>query len=191
MKFIILFIPSLLILMLSCKESTYETGLSTLYPTKINDSTNFQDSLSSHCLDITFSENVPVGFSTKSIQGDICIEIEYRKYEHGLMALLITRNKWYKVIDSTLLTEEPCYVGTDTYFDPWIEINTNRNISVTDTTVHWRYGIIESGQFHGPPDSIINIKITGVRVIKKQEFSISKNGFIKRHKLSIEHTEVG
>jgi len=94
----------------------------------------------------------------------------FLKKKHGEIGPIIyTTDKTNKVIDTLFLFEKQVYVGTDSYYLPWITINKNLEITRTDTSYYYQPIIsLPEGKDVSVRDTFINI----------DRFQINKYGYI-------------
>jgi hypothetical protein len=95
-----------------------------------------------------------------------------KKKQGELGPIIYTTDIKNQAIDTLLLFDKQVYVGTDSYYLPWITINKNLEITRSDTSVHYQ-----------PTLSLSEGKTVTVRntLIHVDRFQINKFGyFIKK-----------
>lgn len=115
---------------------------------------------------------------TKKINyGDINLVLKYKEGDKS--SFIFSANENGQTIDSLTLFEQTPYYGTDTYYDPWIEINSDGSIIRTDTSIyHNTYKTIKQ---RGLKNSIIQIIYDTTITVDK--FSVDTKGkFLKLKK---------
>ncbi len=83
--------------------------------------------------------------------------------------LYTTNKKNNKVIDTLLLFEKQVYVGTDSYYLPWITINKDLEITRTDTSYYYQPII------SWPDGKDVSVRDTFIQI---DRFKINKYGYI-------------
>lgn len=102
-----------------------------------------------------------------------------KKKQGELGPIIYTTDKKNIVIDTLLLFEKQVYIGTDSYYLPWITINKNLEITITDTSYYYQPIIsLPLGKDISVSDTFIHI----------DRFQINKYGYINK-KLALINTK--
>jgi hypothetical protein len=96
-------------------------------------------------------------------------DIYLKKKHGGTGPIIYTMNKNNKGIDTLLLFEKQVYVGTDSYYLPWITINSELEITRTDTSYHFQPII------SWPDGKDVSVRDTFIYI---KRFQINKFGYI-------------
>ena len=117
---------------------------------------------------------------TKKINyGDINLILKYKEGDKS--SFIYSANENGQTIDSLALFEQTPYYGTDSHYDPWIEINSDGTIIRTDTSIY--QGAYKTSKQRGSKNSIIQIIYDTTITVDK--FSVDTKGKFSTLKKSI------
>lgn len=97
--------------------------------------------------------------------------IYLKKKQGEIGPIIYTTDKNSKVIDTLFLYEKTVYLGTDSYYLPWILINNKLEITRTDTSYYYQ------PMMSLPDGKDVSIRDTFIRT---DRFQINKYGFITK-----------
>lgn len=132
-------------LVLSCQSDNFESNKKSNTPeSTFSNNKNFEKNYRGRDYHLKNRTHI---FDTHTCDRTIFIELLYKDSAHGVIPYLLTKNNFGGTIDSLNLTSKPCYMGTDSWYYPLIEIKNNKTVIVTDSsynTSHTGFETIQS-----------------------------------------------
>jgi len=133
-----------LLLILSCQSDNFEAEEnSNIHSSTFSNQKKFEENYRGRDFHIKNTEHI---FNTHTCDRTIFIELLYRDSAHGVIPYLLTKNNFGDTIDSLDLTTKPCYMGTDSWYYPLIEIKNNKTVIVTDSSYYTTHSGFETIQ---------------------------------------------
>ena len=101
----------------------------------IENTNNLEKGIALRCMETNESDHFQLIFGTRTLDHSLYIEL-WNGYVHKSECepFLVSRNCLGEPIDTLKLGERHCYFGTDSSYNPFLEIKTDRTIIVKDSS---------------------------------------------------------